>query len=216
MSKAGRLARPAMAFRMTSYKKYALGFAYLWTLMLIGFMGVSLALGSHLYQTSVQREKETQLLFIGRQFRLAIERYKSSGPENAKDQYPATLDDLLKDPRYPNTVRHLRKLYRDPMTGKAEWATVVIQGRIVGVHSLSEQKPIKQDNFEASDASFRNKEKYADWVFTYPADLLMKDNGKDKTGTGVQTPNSNVGGEMTGKPNPGTATPIDVNEGKGK
>ncbi len=205
-----------MACRMISYKHLQLGFAYLWTLMLIGFMGVGLSLGSHLYQISVQREKESRLLFIGRQFRLAIERYKSSGPENAKDQYPATLDDLLKDPRYPNTVRHLRKLYRDPMTGKTEWATVVLQGRIVGVHSLSEQKPIKQDNFEASDAGFRNKEKYADWVFTYPADLLMKDTGKDKGGAGIQTPNTQGGSEMTGKPTAGAATPVDVNEGKGK
>lgn len=200
-----------MACRMTNSKIVIAGFAYLWTLMLIGFMGVGLTIGSHLYQTSVQREKETQLLFIGRQFRLAIERYKSSGPENAKDQYPATLDNLLKDPRYPNTVRHLRKLYIDPMTGKNEWGTLVLQGRIVGVHSLSEQKPIKQDNFEASDASFRNKNKYAEWVFTYPADLLLKDIAKPGT-TPVQTPNA--GGEMTGKPNPAQPVPIDVNEGK--
>ena len=125
---------PAMVCRMTNYKIAVAGFAYLWTLMLVGFMGVGLSIGGHLYQTSIQREKEMQLLFIGRQFRLAIERYKSSGPENAKDQYPASLDDLLKDPRYPNTVRHLRKLYIDPMTGKNEWGTLVLQGRIVGVH----------------------------------------------------------------------------------
>lgn len=202
---------PAMVCRMTNYKIAVAGFAYLWTLMLVGFMGVGLSIGGHLYQTSIQREKEMQLLFIGRQFRLAIERYKSSGPENAKDQYPASLDDLLKDPRYPNTVRHLRKLYIDPMTGKNEWGTLVLQGRIVGVHSLSEKKPIKQDNFEASDASFRNKTKYSEWVFTYPADLLLKDIAKPGA-TPVQTPN--VGGDMTGKPNPTPPVPIDGKEGK--
>ncbi|MBI3231350.1 MAG: type II secretion system protein [Burkholderiales bacterium] len=199
------------------------GFAYLWTLMLIGFMGVSLVIGSHLYQTTMQREKEAELLFIGRQFRTAFERYKTSGPENAKDQYPATLEDLLKDPRFPNTVRHLRKFYRDPMTGKNEWAPVLINGRVVGVHSLSEQKPIKQDNFEAADASFRGKDKYSEWVFTFPPDLLVKENGKDKTGEvgtgiGTQSPNGPVppvSGGMTGKGNTGVVPP-DANEGKGK
>jgi len=31
------------------------------------------------------------------------------------------LEELLEDPRFPNTVRHLRKPFADPMTGQAEW-----------------------------------------------------------------------------------------------
>lgn len=208
---------------MTSYKPVAVaaGFAYLWTLMLIAFMGTGLTLASHLYQMSMQREKEAELLFIGRQFRTALARYHASGPANAKDQYPATLEDLLKDPRYPNTVRHLRRLYRDPMTGKSEWGTVMLQGRVVGVHSLSEKKPIKQDNFEASDAQFRSKEKYSEWLFTYPPDLLLKDDGKaTQANPGAPNPAPGVGGGMTGKPLDGTApavpAPGNSKEGAGK
>jgi hypothetical protein len=48
---------------------------------------------------------------------------------------------------------------------------VLQQGRIVGIHSLSEQRPIKQANFLDDDRGFNGKSRYADWVFTYPSDL---------------------------------------------
>jgi hypothetical protein len=39
--------------------------------------------------------------------------------------------------------------------------------RIVGVHSLSDARPIKAANFEPEDAGLANAESYAEWVFTY-------------------------------------------------
>lgn len=148
------------------------GFAYLWTLMIVAFMGIGLAIGGELYATSQQREKEKELLFVGHQFRAAIGRYVQANAGGQQGVYPASLDELLKDPRFPGVQRHLRRLYRDPMTGSSEWAPVMQQGRVVGVHSRSERVPIKQDNFDDSDRSFRHKQRYADWRFTYPADLL--------------------------------------------
>jgi hypothetical protein len=147
------------------------GFAYIWTLMLVAFMGVGLAIGSELYATSLRREKERELIFIGHQFRAAIGRYIQANPGGVQGIYPATLDELLNDSRFPTPQHHLRRLFRDPMTGKSEWGTVLQQGRIVGVHSLSEQVPIKQGNFERDDDGLRNKQRYADWDFTFPADL---------------------------------------------
>lgn len=87
-------------------------------------------------------------------------------------QYPATLDELLQDPRTPGITRHLRQVFVDPMTGKAEWGLVRVGGRIVGIHSLSERLPIKQAGFEDQDMAFAGKERYRDWVFTYPANLM--------------------------------------------
>lgn len=155
---------------MTSSR--ARGFAYLWTLMLVAFMGVGAAIASELYSTSVRRDKERELLFIGHEFRAAIGRYYNS-KAGGQQAYPLTLDDLLKDPRFPNARRHLRRLYADPVTGKREWGVALQQGRIVGVHSLSAQLPVKQDNFDDNEATFRHKPKYSDWVFTYPADLFV-------------------------------------------
>lgn len=153
------------------------GFAYLWTLMLVAFMGIGLAIGGDLYATSQKRDKERELLFVGHQFRAAIERYVKANAGGVQGVYPASIDDLLKDPRFPSVQRHLRRLYRDPITGRSEWAPIMQQGRVVGVHSLSEQLPIKQDNFDEGDTSFRHKQRYADWKFTYPADLLSQNEG---------------------------------------
>ncbi len=146
------------------------GFAYIWTLLLVAFMGVGLAIAGDVYSTAVRRDKERELIFIGHEFRAALERYYNSGPGGAS--YPLTLDELLKDPRFPNAKRHLRRLYRDPITGRAEWDTILEQGRIVGVQSRSTQTPIKQDNFDDDDIGLRNKPSYAEWHFTYPAKLV--------------------------------------------
>jgi hypothetical protein len=149
------------------------GFAYLWTLMLVALMGVGLVVASEIYSTTLRRDKERELIFIGREFRNAIGRYYESNLTGGQRQYPTSLESLLKDSRFPNARRYLRRIYTDPMTGKNEWGLVLVKGQIMGVHSLSDTAPIKQDNFEAAEATFRGKEKYSEWTFTYPPDLLL-------------------------------------------
>ncbi|SHN27269.1 Type II secretory pathway, pseudopilin PulG [Duganella sacchari] len=146
------------------------GFAYLWTLMLIAFMGVGLTIAADLYATATRRDKERELIFIGHEFRVALERYYTAPGQ--PNEYPLTLEELLKDPRFPGARRYLRRLYNDPVTGKPDWVLVRQQGRIVGLRSLSTQRPIKQGNFDDDDVGLANKTRYADWVFTYPYDLF--------------------------------------------
>ena len=134
------------------------GFAYLWTLLLVAFMGIGLTVGAEIYSTSVQRDKEKELLFIGRQFRDAIGRYYEGQLQGGARAYPVTLDELLQDTRSPGARRYLRKRFVDPMTGKPEWGLVIVAGRIVGVHSPSEKAPIKLDNFERSEERRVGKE----------------------------------------------------------
>lgn len=150
------------------------GFSYIWLLLFIAFMGYGLTVVAEIQSTVSLRERERALLAIGRQFREAIRRYHETQATNTKKEYPASLDDLLKDPRYPGVKRHLRQIFVDPMTGQPEWGLVKVGERIVGVHSLSELTPIKQDNFEQEDLQFRGKQKYAEWVFVYPSDLLLQ------------------------------------------
>ncbi|RFP17000.1 type II secretion system protein [Duganella sp. BJB488] len=137
--------------------------------MLVAFMGVGLTIAADLYATAMRRDKERELLFIGHEFRHALEAYNKA---NGAGQYPLTLEELLKDPRFPSAKRHLRRLYNDPITGKPDWALVLQQGRIVGIRSASAQRPIKQDNFDDDDAGLAKKPRYADWLFTYPHDLF--------------------------------------------
>ena len=91
------------------------------------------------------------MLFVGNQFRQAIRSYVQAGP----GQYPATLKDLLLDPRSPTPRRHLRRLFIDPITGKPDWGLVLApEGGIMGVHSLSSREPLKRANFEPQDIHF--------------------------------------------------------------
>jgi type II secretory pathway pseudopilin PulG len=140
------------------------GFTYLTILFVVALMGAGLAAAGEVWHTSVLREREAELLHVGNEYRKAIERYYLSGPR----QYPRALADLLKDQRQPGTVRHLRKLYPDPITGKDEWGLFRgPDGGIAGVFSLSEDKPLKSGGFAVRDKEFEAKEKYSDWKFTY-------------------------------------------------
>ena len=140
------------------------GFTYLTVLFVVAIMGAGLALVGEVWHTAAVREKEAELLFVGYQYRKAIERYYLSGPR----QYPRSLADLLRDPRKPGTERYLRQLYPDPITGKAEWGLVKApDGGVMGVHSLSDGKPFKTASFRPRDAVFEGAAKYSDWNFVY-------------------------------------------------
>lgn len=140
------------------------GFTYLTILFVVALLGAGLALAGEVWHTAAQREKEAELIFVGREYRKAIERYYLAGQR----VYPRNLDDLLKDPRRADTQRYLRKRYPDPITGKAEWGVIKApDGGIMGVHSLSADAPLKVANFRVSEKGFDNREKYSDWQFVY-------------------------------------------------
>ena len=140
------------------------GFTYLGVLVLAAIMAGGLAVTGDVWHTSTMREKEVELLYVGNQYRKAIQRYYLTGPQR---QYPRSLEDLLKDPRQPGTVRYLRKLYPDPITGQ-EWVIVKApDGGILGVHSASDDTPFKTSNFKLRDRSFDGVQKYSDWKFIF-------------------------------------------------
>jgi type II secretory pathway pseudopilin PulG len=150
------------------------GFTYLWVLLMVAFMGVALTLAAEVDQTIVNRDREKGLLAVGREFQRAIGSYYESQHVGGNKEYPASLDDLLQDPRFPGVKRHLRKLYIDPVTGNSEWGIKRVGGRIVGIFSLSENAPIKQSNFEVGLEYLQGAKKYSDWVFVYPSDLMFQ------------------------------------------
>lgn len=157
------------------------GFTYLALLAAIVIIGISLGSAARSWQNISMREKEEELVFRGNQYRLAIERYYVALP--ARRQYPATLEDLLKDTRTPTGRRHLRQKYKDPITGDD---FVLIQDqlskRIIGVRSSSERKPLKQGDFPDEFRDFEGKTRYNEWLF-----VMMRPGGVGQTGVG-QTP----------------------------
>lgn len=139
------------------------GFTLVAVLLVVAATGAGLAAIAGLASHAAQREKEAQLLFAGQQFRQAI-----AGYYRKESRYPKALDEMLEDRRYPMPVRHLRKVYRDPITGRADWGLVEApEGGIMGVHSLSQETPIKSGNFAPRDQAFQKAEKYSQWRFAY-------------------------------------------------
>lgn len=143
-------------------------FSYISALIFVAVIGISLTAGSTYWSTIIKREKEKELLFRGDQIRRAIESYYNGAPGGGGSQYPALLNDLLKDPRYLATQRHLRKIYKDPMTKDGQWGLIKTQGgRIKGVFSKSVEQPLKAGNFPEEYKDFEKAVQYSDWRFEY-------------------------------------------------
>lgn len=150
------------------------GFTYVGVMVLLIVMGILLASTGEVWYLAQKREKEKELLFIGHQMRQALALYYAHTPNLAR-RYPLSLEELLKDPRYPGTQRYLRKIFIDPITGSAQWGLIKgPSGEILGVHSLSEEEPAKKSNFSLADKHFENKKKYSEWVFmAAPGQLVV-------------------------------------------
>jgi type II secretory pathway pseudopilin PulG len=146
------------------------GVAYLTLLFAVAATSATLAGASALWSQAQQREREAQLLWAGEQYRRAIVAYARHAADDA-NRYPATLQDLLLDPRSAAPRRFLRRLHDDPMSGSTDWALIRdARGRIVGVHSRSAREPLKRAGFGAGQRGFERARRYADWRFTAVAE----------------------------------------------
>lgn len=156
------------------------GFTYLGLLLLVAIMGITMTVAARVWQTTVQREKEAELLFIGDQIQAAIGQYYEQSPGEEK-RYPMKLENLLLDSRFPNLKRHLRKIYTDPMTGTSNWGVVLSEeGGIQGVYSTSTQTPLKQAGFDEEHKSFEKTRQLSEWKFVYvPTSLTASDDVED-------------------------------------
>lgn len=150
----------------TSTGKRVGGFTYLGLLVLLFILGMVAAAGLKAGSLMQRAAAEQELLEIGAQFSEALRSYSAATPKG-QPQQPPTLADLLKDPRFPNPRRHLRKIFVDPITGRAEWGVMYLADNkgVIGVHSLSDQRPLKLANFDARFIGLENKQKLSDWRF---------------------------------------------------
>ncbi|MGU7817034.1 type II secretion system protein [Burkholderia sp. AW49-1] len=151
---------------MTKSHRIQRGSIYIGMMVAVSIVGIMLMEFGALWKTEQQREREADLLAKGGEVRSAIGRYFNAGP--VAGTFPASLEDLTRDPRYPGTVRYLRRVYRDPIDGKSEWGTITGSGGgIMGVFSQAGGEPLKQDNFRLDDEAFAGKDSYKDWIFLY-------------------------------------------------
>lgn len=159
------------------------GLVLLALLIMLILVGVAALAAGEVWSTTLKRERETELLFIGNQYRRAIEDYWKMSP--GRRAYPPSVDVLLTDDRFPNPVHHLRKRFRDPMTDTGEFEPVMQSNGVMGIHSVSTDVPIKKAGFPPALAQFENAETYAQWQFIFvPKGVSFNPNS-------LNTPNPN-------------------------
>lgn len=137
MYTAAQLRPQAMARFITLGSHKQGGFGYLAVLLIMLLLAVAMGATYERLDTLMQREKEQEWLFAGKQYRQAITSYYNQSPNGLKE-LPSSIDDLLKDSRFVQTTRHLRKPFADPITG-GDWALIRDENqKIKGVYSQSD------------------------------------------------------------------------------
>lgn len=143
------------------------GYILVGLLILIMVAGYALATAGAKFSETRKREREQELLKVGDTIRKAIGNYYNQTPGVVK-QYPPNLEALIRDDRFPEPKRYLRKLYLDPVTQRDGWGILEApSGGVMGVYSLSAVKPYKSKNFRLIYQHFENKKYYGEWYFAY-------------------------------------------------
>lgn len=141
------------------------GLVLLALLLFLALSSLWVALASDVWATVRQREREEDLLFVGEQYRRAIESYWRASPGSAKT-LPVSLEVLLVDDRFPMPIHHLRRMYADPITG-GELAVVREGNAITGVYSKSTDAPRKVAGFPPRYQHFGDAASYDQWRFVF-------------------------------------------------
>lgn len=90
------------------------GYTLLVLLFAVSVITIGLLVAVPVWQTQIQREKEEELIFRGKQYVEAIRLYQTKKP----GQFPSTLEELVEE-------KCLRRLYKDPMTSHGEWNIIL-------------------------------------------------------------------------------------------
>lgn len=143
------------------------GYTLLAVLVLIMIIGLGLAEAGAMWSDARRLEREQELLKVGDKLRIAIGQYYNHTPGTVK-QYPPTLEALLRDNRFLVPQRYIRQIYIDPITRREGWGILEApSGGVMGVYSLSGDKPFKVKQFRPVYKEFENKKMYAEWIFAY-------------------------------------------------
>ena len=153
------------------------GFTILILLFAVAILSIGLLVAVPVWQTQIQREREIELIFRGKQYVEAVRKFTVKKPRD----YPKSFEELLEE-------KCLRKLFPDPMTREGEWLVILLpptpavkkgapaqkvmiapafalksisNPRIIGVVSRSTQKSIK---------IYNNQERYDQWLFFFGQD----------------------------------------------
>jgi len=99
--------------RSASYRKNP-GYTLIILMFAVFVMSLGLMVAVPVWETQIQREKEEELIFRGRQYVEAIRLFQQKKPGT----FPRNFEELLEE-------KCLRKLYKDPMTEDGRWNVIL-------------------------------------------------------------------------------------------
>ena len=84
-------------------------------MMAVFVIGLSFLVAAPVWQTELQREKEEELIFRGRQYVEAVRLYVQKNP----GRFPPSFKELVEK-------KFLRRLYRDPFAPDGQWNVILV------------------------------------------------------------------------------------------
>jgi type II secretory pathway pseudopilin PulG len=144
----------------------ARGFTLIVALAAMFFLALAMQQVMQVVSVQAQREREAELLRIGKAYAHAIKAYHDSSSGVIKS-WPLSLNELLDDRRTVGVQRHLRRLYADPMTRTVDWGLVSSPDGIgiMGIYSRSDAAPIRTGGADVDALGFQTSAHYSDWKF---------------------------------------------------
>ncbi len=151
---------------MVRSRKKEEGYTLLLAIFAVGFFSVSLLYAREMWESTVKRDLEEELIFRGKQYVTAIKLYKDKFKKNPKD-----LEELYKK-------KFLRKLFKDPVNDEGEW-DLVMESTAAGKKKMFVMPPSMADaskgkyrivgvcskSPDVGYRVYREKTKYFEWAF---------------------------------------------------
>lgn len=170
------------------------GYILLTVLFMVVLLLIALAVAAPRIATSIQRDREEELIHRGKQYTRAIKLYyKKFG------RYPSSIDQLEKT----NNIRFLRKRYVDPMTGKDDWKLIYFGQAHVKAMGLFGQ-PIQNGGMSTTAGS--SMLGGTPGMTSNPMGGTANPLGGTMPSSGIASPASNTGSDSSGNSNTPGAT----------
>ncbi len=150
------------------------GYILIILMVAVFIMAIGFLIATPIWKTQIQREKEEELIFRGKQYAEAVRLFQIKYPGS----FPKSFEELLEE-------KCLRKMFKDPMTEHGEWDVIVPYGGASGQREGTTQKilVVPQSAFSSvdnpriigvvsssSDKSIKiyfDQETYDKWLFYY-------------------------------------------------
>lgn len=110
-----------MVIQSSQNQTQSSGYTLIILLFAVTMLIVGLMVAVPVWQTQIQREKEEELIFRGKQYVEAIRLFQIKKPGT----FPKTMDELIEE-------RCIRRLYPDPMTKDGLWNVITPYQRVSG------------------------------------------------------------------------------------